>query len=801
MTDPADSADPAYAHGQVARALATSATHDDPEVRARARARVEGWAQIIDGMRDGTLSVGDRAPIADTPVWATPQVFHGGFATGKLLAEGPLAPHEHALLRRLPDPAPPAPAPAPVVDAPPDDRPLLRRLIDRFVAPNEAAPDAEAGPPPEVPPRARLADWALSPPGLEWLLDRLHSGRYRLATAEEGALLAVAWLLDRGHVDDARAVLAEIGPFMHRLRFLPTPAERPVPDTDAVRLYDVDEVHHRLVGYAAPDPVHRLYATVGDIYPLLDRFVTLWVDALAEPARMADAGWLEGARAALAAHRGLCERLPSHRKLHRKGENLPTLARITAAAVDGRVTPGQRRQAQHVIDAIDRARGLPGSERHAARRAEQAAQIAAPLHDHIGLIVIDRLGALPPDGGVDDLDALLAPITADEEWGEALPAGTPVPDHFARRIRPAVDAPLADHLAWGTLGSAAEVARVLPPLTARVAAAGIDDPALARLYRALYAAFRRRRSLLLLSLQSQVRFTELPWVAAIERHRAPADETTREAARALLVDVVADTLTAYPYTLVPNPLVKELDALARRAGLELPLVEELAADIYMGAVTAKFLHAAQLAVDVIEGTLYHHYYDIDTRGIRRMSADTTRYGRTTADALTTRCRDRRSDALRHASRVTASGIELEQLQVLTTHDLAALVSVPGLRERLEPAVMATACFDHLSDALAELPPLWGSRLRLVKNAAYAWRQMVFWLSLAGQGAQHALLRHADERLASRRYDALRPRMAPALTGLSNAIKERPVEADGGRIVYGWTPGDHFLLPPSKRRAG
>lgn len=750
-------ADPAYARDQLARARATSAEHDDPEVRARARARAEGWARVIDGMRAGRLTIGDRAPIAHTPVWATPQVLHGGFTTGKLLAEGPLAPHERALLAELP------PAPS----------------------------GAE--------PRARLADWALSPPGLAWLLDRLHSGRYRLTTAEDGALLAVAWLLDAGHTDDARAVLREIGPMMHRLRFSPTPAERPVADDTTVRLYDVDEAHHRLVGYAAPDPVHRLYATVDEIYPLLDRFVALWVDALATPDATADAGWIERARAALAAHRALSERL-THRKLRRPGENLPTLARITAAAVEGRATPGQRRQARHVIDAIDRARGLPGSDRHAARRAEHARQTDAPLHDHIGLIVIDRLDMLPRDSGIDDLDALLGPITPDEAWGESLPAGAPVPAHFARRLRPAVDAPLADHLAWGTLGSAAEVARVLPPLTARIAAAGIDDPALARLYRALYAAFRRRRSLLLLSLQSQVRFDELPWVAAIERHRAAADETTREAARALLVDVAAATLTAYPYTVPPNPLVKELDALARRAGLDLPLVEELAADIYMGTVTAKFLRAAQQAVDVIEGTLYHRYYAIDTDGIRAMRADTTRHGRATADALVARCRARRADALRHARHVTASGIELEQLQVLTTHDLAALVAVPGLRDRLDPATMATACLDHLTDALAEMPPLWGSRLRLVKNAAYAWRQMVFWLSLAGPAAQHGLLWHARDRLASRRYDALRPRMQPALIGLESAIGGRPVDTGGGRVVYGWTPGDHFLLPPSKRRS-
>ncbi|MBK7842034.1 MAG: hypothetical protein IPJ49_31050 [Candidatus Obscuribacter sp.] len=43
----------------------------------------------------------------------------------------------------------------------------------------------------------------------------------------------------------------------------------------------------------------------------------------------------------------------------------------------------------------------------------------------------------------------------------------------------------------------------------------IDDPALARLFLQLYIAFRKRRSLLLLNLESQVKLEELPWLSVI----------------------------------------------------------------------------------------------------------------------------------------------------------------------------------------------------------------------------------------------------------------------------------------------
>lgn len=106
---------------------------------------------------------------------------------------------------------------------------------------------------------------------------------------------------------------------------------------------------------------------------------------------------------------------------------------------------------------------------------------------------------------------------------------------------------------------------------ARRCAAGIAHAELRRLYGAIYAAFRRHRSLLLLNLQHQVRLEELLWVAAINVFHAD-DLHVREQARQTLDQVVMLALTAFPQQILPNKLLQEFRALADATGLRLPIV-------------------------------------------------------------------------------------------------------------------------------------------------------------------------------------------------------------------------------------
>src|SRR5689334_20550420 len=89
---------PGYAQFQIARALVTSAEHDDPAARERALQKIAKWQAVLGGLLSGDLEVGSRTPLAGVPGWATLEVVTGGFATGELLAGGPLREHERLLL-------------------------------------------------------------------------------------------------------------------------------------------------------------------------------------------------------------------------------------------------------------------------------------------------------------------------------------------------------------------------------------------------------------------------------------------------------------------------------------------------------------------------------------------------------------------------------------------------------------------------------------------------------------------------------------------------------------------------------
>src|SRR5689334_18794792 len=144
---------PGYAVGRLQAALETALTSADEATRARAAGKVRQWRAVLDGVASGGLTVGSRTPVADVPAWVTLEVAHGGFATGRLLAETPPDDAERALLARLP-----------------------------------AAPGTTD--------RGELNRWYLTDHGQTTLLAALRDGRYRVALPEHAALPAVALLLD-----------------------------------------------------------------------------------------------------------------------------------------------------------------------------------------------------------------------------------------------------------------------------------------------------------------------------------------------------------------------------------------------------------------------------------------------------------------------------------------------------------------------------------------------------------------------------------------------------------------------------
>ncbi|MFF1609996.1 hypothetical protein ACFVYA_19640 [Amycolatopsis sp. NPDC058278] len=174
----AQEAAPGYAYGQLERALRTASSTEDATVRRRALAKADRWHAVLAGMTGGSPAIGSRTPVADTPAWVTLEVAHGGFATGRYLAEVPVRPEELA-----------------------------------------AVPGGTRG----TTDRERVNLGYLTDAGLAARRTALATEAYRVEVPEDAALPVVAWLLGHGHAEAALDLVAELRPLLHRLRLAPLP--------------------------------------------------------------------------------------------------------------------------------------------------------------------------------------------------------------------------------------------------------------------------------------------------------------------------------------------------------------------------------------------------------------------------------------------------------------------------------------------------------------------------------------------------------------------------------------------------
>jgi hypothetical protein len=305
----------------------------------------------------------------------------------------------------------------------------------------------------------------------------------------------------------------------------------------------------------------------------------------------------------------------------------------------------------------------------------------------------------------------------------------------------------------------------------------------------------------LLNLEHQVRLNDLPWIQAIESFRKD-DLNTQEQARLTLEQVLVMAITAFPQQILPNKLLQEIRALAESAGLRLPIVDEVAADIFMGAFSEKYLRAAQQAGSLLEGTLYERYYGISYARVRQLNdVKPSPYGAATSPGFFNLCCEMAGVSLSEGRwSVTRNGRIIEQEQILTTHNLAVLFDGLGLAASLRPRLgeLASHCFEWICRRHQQKRSTWKAVLQMVKNTAYAWRQMIFFLSLMPADDVEAFLGWAYEHLEKQQSD-YQMRFKPAVDGLALAFRGRSfhdrtqLEREGIRRFLGWTTEKHWLL--------
>ncbi|MFJ3876506.1 hypothetical protein ACIPW5_03490 [Streptomyces sp. NPDC090077] len=748
------SVSPSYAAGRLARALATARDHGDAATRERALSRARKWQSVLSGIADGSLRIGSRTPVAALPAWVTPEVVTGGFATGGASAGGPLLPYEEEAARR-------------------------------------AGVRAD---------RAELFAHFLTEDGLAHLWSLLDSGRYEVHVPEEAALATVAWLVRAGDFDSAAELVTVLRPFAGRLRFSPRPADRPAPGVDAVHRRTVGEASAALARRGPNTAVETQREALAVWRPFEDE---LLAHRLLAHGRVPGPRWHAEGAALLARYRTLAAAHTLCTKHLDPRSNAAILRRALEEEVAGRVpVPRLAGLLRVAVESMLAKRGAPGSPGHTRLRADQARQAALPSHHALAGLVLRRISALDQRAGTPDTDAPVAPVSAAEARETGLPAGAEVPAAVGAPVRAALSAPLEVLVERGVVPSAEVLAELVPQLVASVTAEQYADGPLRNLMAATYRAFRSRRSLLLLDLQSQVRIEELPWLRAVSGHRHADGADTGPAAEALR-RLGGLAVRAFPGTLLPNPLVRELGQLARQAELGAPFTEELAADIFMGTFGPKFLVAARVAGELLEESLYARYYGIDYAVLRRMAvsqaAEAARSGRParTAPGFAALCAERAGGG--RAWSTAANGKVIEQAQILTTHNLATLVgrggvTVPGGWER-----PARECFETVCRLVARVE---GNPrpLSTIKDAAYAWRQMLFHLSLCGPDGQAAVLAWIEAESALRPAH-VRARLAPALAGLRLVAAGGAFDADGtaesgrARRLLGWTTDGHWMRLP------
>jgi hypothetical protein len=501
---------------------------------------------------------------------------------------------------------------------------------------------AEADPATRARVRERVAGYYLSEAGLGELSEMLQSGRYDVNVPEEGALLTVAWLLRCGDGDAARVLVDVLAPWFAKLRFYPLPRAHARAAGERAFLESVGEVIVRLKRIKPNEHILAQRQAVCVWTPLYDRLMQLFLETVEGdapylagdaqrprghsesgrfsvmggwPCQHYDAQWATRGRALLAEIDGARAKHPHVARSARPFAELTEHLRRCLA--DTRALGGRDvGRSRLILAGYVTKRGPPEGARCRALRARELGHASAPARTEIAAVLVRRLEEEPRDDGREDVDALVQPISAAEARQAGIPAGTPISPPLRAKVARCHSGIPATLVEEGLITSAETLARLLPQLSLGVGA-GLADPVLQRLFSTLYAAFRRRRSLLLLDLQKQVQLEELPWVAAIERWRS-RDLSTEAEARLSLRDVTLLAIAAFPQAILPNKLLQELGALAKVATLDLPLVEEVAADIFMGEFSNKYLEAAKHAAALLENTLYATYYGIDYVEIRDM---------------------------------------------------------------------------------------------------------------------------------------------------------------------------------------
>jgi hypothetical protein len=462
-----------YAAFQIAKALTTSEQHEDPATRERAQQKISKWETVLRDILSGAVDYGSRTPIDGVPGWATLEVVTGGFATGGLLAGGPLQEHERKLLGGL-----------------------------REV--------------PEGKERCTLNGHFLTDGGLSELQERLRTACYDVGVPEEAALMVVAWLVENGYAGEARGLIVALSPYFAKLRFYPLLLDQPRRLGPRVHVQHLGNTIEDLRKIKPNKHVLAQKEAVEIWVPLYDHIVALFLETVQNdwPCRNYPTGWRERAAALLREYAQLREEHKLCGRPERTKGHFAQLRELLArSATKPRSLTGRDvGRIRLILARYVEKRGVPNSLKCAEARRRQLRDVSGATFHEIARAILPRLERHSKSEGLDDVSHLTQALSTAESASTGIPEGTPVPVSIQRKVERCLNETVAVLVERGLITSGESLARVLPQVISEIRSAGISDPMLRRLYAATYRAFRRRRSLLLLNLEKQIEIEELPWL-------------------------------------------------------------------------------------------------------------------------------------------------------------------------------------------------------------------------------------------------------------------------------------------------
>ena len=781
------SAGTGYAIFQLHRALRAANEHSDASVRQHAAKRSEQWEQVIRNMHTGIVRVGSRVPVKDTAAWFTLDVVTGGFATGGLAAGGDLLPFETRLSQQVGGDS-------------------VSKLGTYEV-------------------RQLLNYYFITDNGFQTLIDSAESGCYEVTVPEEGALLVAAWLATNDRKEESVTLIEQLEPHFAKVRFYPQPADTPRKTGDNVFLRDVKSVSADLTKINTPHNIRAQKEAITAWEPLRDSiFAFLFSNIDGDPPELTNehgtpemliggVPQLSGDAHVAAAQEFVdqFENLRKQNRLCNKPVRKNTLAQAVAIlktfALAGQLTDQQAKRLALLCARHAAKRGVPGSEQLDRYRNAQSQQIDGALFVDIAKVVLNRLSKLDEKQGVEEFDSVIANVS-DSESTAQVTAGESIPPSLMRKLERCMMDSVQTLVERKVIKSGDSLAIVLPQVTGSIRASGLSCPHLRNLHASIYRAFRQRRSLLLLDYESQVRIEELPWVAMIDGLRE-SKLSEKGAALAAAREIASLTFTNFPTAIVPNKLLQEFRAVTHSAGQSIPLVDELAADIFMGSFTNKFVEAAKIAGQLLGGSVYESYYQIDYDEIQAIPVAKSRQRKrgffgiampAVSDAFAAICARRAIKGNGSISSFVAkNGTIIEQQQVLTTQNLAPLLVGLNLVDdiRLRSIELAQHCFQHVCDQLQIKDENFHARLIKLKNSAYTWRQMLVFLSIASADEIRGFSAWVDETMQLQSQD-FQTRFTIATNGLRSAIaanQHGTKMPQNHQPFLGWSLGDHWFLKP------